>query len=107
MLPVLIHRGNTYKTASNRRVRVVTPSGKHINKRIAKPAKRHRCHGCNKLLPSIASLRPAAFSRLPASQRRVARPYGSTLCSTCVAEKVTLSFLTSEERLLSKVESHK
>lgn len=102
MLPVLIHRGSTYKNANNQRVRVVTPSGKHINRRIPKKGKRHRCHGCNRLLPSIAALRPAAFARLPASQRRVSRPYGATHCGKCVSKKVVEAFLSEEVRRLKE-----
>ncbi|KAI4291843.1 large subunit ribosomal protein L34e [Pancytospora philotis] len=104
MQPVVIHHGATYKNAGNQRVRVVTESGKIKDLRVAKKAKKHRCHGCNRLLPSIAALRPAAFSRLTLSQRRVARPYGSTHCGKCVANKVITAFLTEEEKLLRKSE---
>ncbi|KAI5149985.1 large subunit ribosomal protein L34e [Enteropsectra breve] len=104
MQPVLIHRGNTYKTASNQRVRTVTPSGKVKNIKVAKKAKKHRCHGCNKLMLSIASLRPAAFSRLTLSSRRVTRPYGTTHCGKCVSKKIVSSFLVEEEKLLHKSE---
>lgn len=104
MQPIVIHHGATYKNASNQRVRKVTASGKIKDVRVAKKAKKHRCHGCNRLLLSIASLRPAAFSRLTLAQRRVSRPYGSTHCGKCVANKVVAAFLTEEERLLSKAE---
>lgn len=104
MQPVIIHHGSTYKNAGNVRVRVVTPSGKIKDRRVAKKAKKHHCHGCNRLLPSIAALRPAAFSRLTLAQRRVSRPYGSTHCGKCVAAKVVSAFLTEEEKLLNKTE---
>ena len=104
MQPVIIHKGATYKNASNQRVRITTPSGKIVDRRVQKAAKRHRCHGCNRLLPSIKSLRPAAFSRLTLSQRRVSRPYGSTHCGKCVASKVVASFLTEEEKMIGRSE---
>lgn len=102
MMPVLIHRGNTYKNARNQRVKVITPSKKVKNIRIKKSAKKHRCHGCNRLLLGIAALRPAAFARLPVSQRRIARPLGATHCSKCVSNKITSAFLTEEQKLVSK-----
>ena len=98
MQPVIIHHGPTYKNRGNQRVRVVTPSGIIKDRRIKKAAKLHRCHGCNRLLPSIAALRPAAFSRLTLSKRRVTRPYGSTHCGKCVAGKVITAFLSGEEQ---------
>lgn len=104
MQPIIIHQGSTYKNAANKRVRRVTPSGIIKDVRVAKKAKKHRCHACNRLLLSIASLRPAAFSRLTLAQRRVSRPYGSTHCGKCVAEKVVSAFLTEEERILNKSE---
>lgn len=104
MQPVIIHHGATYRNAGNQRVRTVTESGKIKDMRVAKKAKKHRCHGCNRLLLSIASLRPAAFSRLTLAQRKVARPYGSTHCGKCVAEKVISAFLDEEVKLLKKSE---
>jgi len=101
MQPVLIHKGNTYKTRSNQRVKVTTPSGKLVNKRVAKKCKKHRCQGCNQRLLSIASLRPAAFFKLPLSKKRVSRPYGHKLCTKCVSDRIVTAFLTEEEKLLN------
>lgn len=94
--------GSTYKTASNRRIKVITPSKKISFIREGKKAKMHRCHGCDALLIGIAALRPAAFSRLPVSQRRVSRSYGATHCSKCVQKKIISAFLAEEQKLLSK-----
>lgn len=94
--------GSTYKTASNRRVKVITPSKKISFVKVGKKAKKHRCHECETLLTGIAVMRPAAFSRLPVSQRRISRPYGATHCSKCVQKKIVSSFLAEERKLLSK-----
>ncbi len=94
--------GNTYKTASNKRVKVITPSKRISFIKVGKKAKMHRCHGCDQLLIGIAALRPAAFSRLPVSQRRVSRPYGATHCSKCVQKKIVSAFLNDEQKLLTK-----
>lgn len=105
MQPIVEHQGATYKNRGNQRVRVVTPSGRIVDRRIKKKAKMHRCHGCNRLLPSIAALRPAAFSRLKLSQRRISRMDGSTHCGKCTAAKIVAAVLTEEERLVNQSQS--
>jgi large subunit ribosomal protein L34e len=104
MHKVLIHKGRTYKTASNQRVVVKTPSGKLVNRKVKKRGKIHRCHECAKPLPSIAALRPAEFSRQPVSKRRVHRPYGATVCGNCVKDRIIESFLGDEERIVIEKE---
>lgn len=94
--------GNTYKTAANQRVKVVTPSKRISFIKVGKKAKLHRCHSCEQVLIGIASLRPAAFRRLPVSQRRASRPYGATHCSKCVQKKIISAFLNDEQKLLTK-----
>lgn len=100
MKTVLIHKGPTYKTRSNRRMKVKTASGKLLNRRIKKYAKKHRCHECASVLSSIARLRPAEFSRQKVSSRRVNRPYGATVCGKCVKDKIIGAFLADEERIV-------
>ncbi|CAD26217.1 60S RIBOSOMAL PROTEIN L34 [Encephalitozoon cuniculi GB-M1] len=100
MKNVLIHKGATYKTRSNRRRKVRTPSGKLVNRRVKKHSKKHRCHECNAILGSIARMRPAEFSRQKVSARRVNRPYGATTCGRCVREKIISAFLGNEERIV-------
>lgn len=102
MRPVLIHRGNTYKTESNRRVKVLTPGKKLINIKIGKKAKIHRCHECNQKLLGIVALRSAKFSRQKVSQRRISRPLGATHCSNCVARKITTEFFANESKVINK-----
>ncbi|KAM0672596.1 ribosomal protein L34 [Ordospora colligata] len=102
MKNVLIHKGRTYKTRSNVRTKVRTPSGKLVNRRVKKNAKKHRCHECNKELSSIARLRPAEFSRQKVSARRVNRVYGATICGRCVEDKIIGAFLADEERIVKE-----
>ncbi|KAM0679554.1 hypothetical protein GINT2_002182 [Glugoides intestinalis] len=94
--------GSTYKTPSNRRIKVITPSKKISFIREGKKVKPRRCHQCEKRLIGIKVLRPAAFLRLPVSQRRVNRPYGSTHCSNCVQKKIVSAFLNEEQKILTK-----
>lgn len=94
--------GSTYKTASNKRVKVITPSKKISFVKEGKKGKLHRCHCCEKILLGIACLRPAAFSRLPVSQRRVSRAYGATLCSKCVQKRIISAFLNDEQQVLTQ-----
>lgn len=98
----LIHKGSTYKTRSNRRVKVRTVSGKLVHRRIDKYSKKHRCHECGLVLSSIARMRPAEFSRQKVSERRVNRPYGATTCGGCVKEKIIGAFLADEERIVKE-----
>ncbi|KAL6120328.1 ribosomal prt L34 [Nucleospora cyclopteri] len=102
MQPTLIHRGNTYKTKSNRRVKQVKAGNKILNKKVGKKGKIHRCHGCNLKLTSIAAMRTAEFSRQKVSSRRVSRPFGATHCSNCVAKKITKAFFAEETSKLTK-----
>ncbi|ORD94953.1 ribosomal prt L34 [Enterospora canceri] len=102
MKSVLIHRGNTYKTKSNRRVRKVTPSKKVVNVRVGKKGAMHRCHDCNQKITSIIQMRTAKFSRQKVSKRRVSRPLGATHCSKCVAKKITVDFFNNETRAVNK-----
>ncbi|KAL7346079.1 ribosomal protein L34 [Encephalitozoon intestinalis] len=102
MKKVLIHKGATYKTRSNRRIKIRTPSGKLVNRRMKKHSKKHRCHECNTVLGSIARMRPAEFSRQKVSARRVNRAYGATICGRCVKEKITGAFLADEERIVKE-----
>lgn len=99
MQPVIFHRGATYKTKSNRRIREKTKYG-YVDTLVGKSGKVHRCHQCNKYLLSISRERKCHFARLPLSQRRVKRPYGATHCGKCVSEKILSSFLNEEERCL-------
>ncbi|WUR04756.1 ribosomal protein eL34 [Vairimorpha necatrix] len=100
MHKIIIHKGRTYKTRSNVRKVVKTPSGKLVARRQKKHAKFHRCHECNTKLLSIARMRPAEFSRQKVSARKVNRPLGSTTCGKCVKEKIIEAFLNDEERIV-------
>ncbi len=92
--------GSTYKTASNKRVKTITPSKKISFVRIGKKAKPFKCVTCEGYLNGITRLRPAAFRRLPVSQRRVSRAYGGSHCSRCVEKKIISAFLTEEQNLV-------
>lgn len=100
MVAVIKFIGNTYKTRANQRKKVVTSTGKISFIKIAKKAKAQRCHSCEAYLFGMKKLRPAAFSRLPVSQRRVSRAYGSTHCSNCVEKKIISAFLNEEQKII-------
>lgn len=100
MRPVVVQRGNTYKTASNRRVAQKNCRG-ILMKKVGKKGKVHRCHGCNQKMLSIAQMRPAKFRRQTVSARKVSRVLGSTHCGKCVEQKVISTFLNEEARAVS------
>ncbi|ORD95972.1 RL34 [Hepatospora eriocheir] len=101
MRPVIKHRGNTYKTKSNRREVRRGPSGKLTAIKVGKKGNVHHCHECERPLYSIAALRTAEFSRQKVSARRVSRILGATICGKCVEKKVITTFLEQESKAVS------
>lgn len=95
-----IRRRNPYITRSNRYVVKTTESGKKATYLKKKMGKAPSCGDCKKTLAGIAAKRPAAFSRLPKSQRTVSRLHGGYLCPRCVQERVVLGFLDGEEKAM-------
>lgn len=102
----IIHRGRTYKTESNRRVLVKTPTGKLINRLVGKRAKQRRCHECNGYLNGIKQERGRAFLSLATIHRRANRVYGSTICGGCVKTRIIDAFLTDEEKIVKEMASN-
>jgi len=45
-----------------------------------------RCARCGKALSGIPRLVPSEIRKLPASQRKIGRPYGNLLCSACLRD---------------------
>ena len=44
------------------------------------------CSRCGRILSGTPRLAPSGIRKIPASQRKVERPYGSLLCSSCLQE---------------------
>ena len=76
------------RTRSLRRKYVRTPGGRivlHYFKKRPNPAK---CAICKKELHGVPRLRPAKLRQLPKSSKRPTRPYGGTICSTCLQKLI-------------------
>lgn len=77
-----------HKSRSLRRVFVKTPgSGTKIQYRKRKPSKKV-CQDCGKNLQGIPSLIQSKLKNLPLTKKRPQRPYGGTLCSSCMRKKI-------------------
>ncbi len=77
-----------FRSRSYRRVKKRLPSGRvavHYEKRLPKPAK---CAKCKTELKGIPRARPSKMKKLGISKKRVARPYGGNLCSTCARDLI-------------------
>ncbi len=65
-----------------------TPGGRvvvHYRKKRAKAAK---CARCGKKLQGMKILRPWALKRINKSKKKVNRPYGGYLCSSCMRVEI-------------------
>ena len=56
-------------------------SGTHYKKEKIKPS---HCTRCGKILSGAPRLTPSKIRKLPASQRKIERPYGNLLCPSCL-----------------------
>lgn len=61
-----------------------TPSGRIAKRYERKPAGKSRCSGCGKVLMGISEIK---------GKRKVNRPYGGTLCSSCMRKKMAEKYI--------------
>lgn len=94
---------NPYVTPSNVMVFSKDENGKLFFKKQKKTGSPQRCGDCKEKLPGIPVLRPAAFARLPRSQRTINRTYGGTVCGACVEKRILKNFLKSEEKQIKEM----
>lgn len=94
---------NPYVTPSNIMMFVKDDKGKLYYKKQKKAGSPQKCGDCKKNLQGIPALRPAAFARLPKSQRTINRAYGGTVCPVCVEKRILKSFLTAEEKQIREM----
>ncbi|EHY66606.1 large subunit ribosomal protein L34e [Nematocida ausubeli] len=95
---------NPYITPSNVMVFAKDKeTGKLYFKKQKKTGSPQKCGDCKKKLEGIPTLRPAAFARLPKSQRTINRAYGGTVCGVCVEKRILKNFLTAEEKQIKEM----
>ncbi|MEM0365688.1 MAG: 50S ribosomal protein L34e [Acidilobaceae archaeon] len=81
------------RVRSIRRVYRRAPSGRVVihfeEKRPGKPI----CSNCGKPLGGVPKLKHVELRKLSKSKKRPNRPYGGTLCSTCLSRLITRAVL--------------
>lgn len=87
---------HTYKTRSNRMVKVRTPGKNLVLHIVKKRGKLPKCGACHRKLLGIKMARSADFSRMKKHHRTVNRVYGGVLCSECVKNKIIGAFMDEE-----------
>ncbi len=83
-------RPSKQKSKTFRKIFVKTSSGKtkiHYKKRKHSKAK---CANCGAVLHGVLRERPYKMKKIPKTKKRPQRPYGGTLCSKCMREKIVM-----------------
>lgn len=99
----VVRSNYTYRTRSNKQVKVKTPGGRLVFQVQKKRGKIPKCGSCSVRLRGIIPKRPAAFSRLKRRDRKVSRSHGGSICGECLKNKITMAFLKEEEERLAKM----
>merc|ERR1711872_21276 len=99
-----IRRRCTFNTRQNRR-RVIskTPGGKLVYIHPKKLGSVTKCGNCKDKLRGIKAARPRELSRFSLRLKKTTRPYGGSLCSKCVRERVVRAFLIEEQKLVVRI----
>lgn len=71
-----------------RRKVYVKLSGSRIKVVIKKANRNHSKCGCGRILEGIPRLSNRKFKNLAKSEKKVNRPYGGVLCSSCMREEI-------------------
>ncbi|EPR78730.1 Ribosomal protein L34 [Spraguea lophii 42_110] len=100
----VVRRGSTFNTRSNKRKKVRTPGNRLVFQDVKKKGKGPKCGQCGIKLAGVKEARPAAFSRMRKSCRKVNRILGGVQCAKCVQEKVLDAFLNAEEKRMKELE---
>jgi len=74
------------RTRSKKRYRLQLPGGQSGTHYKREKTGRPKCTRCGREISGIPHLVPSEIRRLPASQRKIERPYGNMLCPTCLRD---------------------
>jgi len=94
---------HSYRTKSNRLVKVRTPGGKLLAHTLAKKAAMPKCGDCKAPLRGLPNLRPHKYANLTKNKRTVCRAYGASRCGDCVRQRIVRAFLIEEQRIVKRV----
>jgi len=96
-------RRHSYCTISNVTRKVRTPGGKLAYQYVSKTRNGPACGDCGARLHGIPALSPKAYRTIKKRERKVARAYGGSRCSTCVRHRIIRAFLVEEQKIVKKV----
>jgi large subunit ribosomal protein L34e len=98
---------HSYNTKQHHYRAIRTPGGKLTAQRIYKKSKGVYCgdsYNTKKTkLHGIPQLKISQYHRTPQRVRTVSRPYGGTLSSQCVRDRIVRAFLIEEQIAVKKV----
>jgi len=76
------------RSTSNRKVKRTTPGGKRVVHYTGRKGRAASCSVCKKPLHGAPKGTTCTFRNLTKSQKRPERPFGGTLCSSCMRREV-------------------
>ncbi|MFH1072970.1 MAG: 50S ribosomal protein L34e [Nanoarchaeota archaeon] len=77
-----------FKSRTFRRVHVRTPKGVSTLRYDRRKPKNAHCGRCGDSLKGIPRLLPGKMHNLAKTKKRPERPYGGTLCTKCMRQKI-------------------
>ncbi|GCC11379.1 50S ribosomal protein L34e [archaeon] len=77
-----------YRTSSVKPRAKRTPGGKVVVHYEKKRVKAPKCARCGRRLEGMKILRPKVLKRVNKSKKKVNRPYGGYLCSSCMRQEI-------------------
>ena len=77
-----------FRSTSYRRVQRRVPGGRSGTHYLHRKPKQAHCAGCGKVLPGIPRERPYKMRNMALSLKRPSRPFGGTLCSSCMRKEM-------------------
>ncbi len=76
------------RSRSLRRIKITTPSGKHVIHYEKRKPSIAKCGECGKELAGVPRAGPREMKRLAKTERRPQRPYGGNLCTACMRKQM-------------------
>ena len=76
------------RSRSLRKLKRTTPGGKRMVHHERRTNVSARCSVCKKLLHGIPRAKKSGYSNMAKSKKRPDRPYGGSLCSSCMRREI-------------------
>jgi len=83
------------RTRSKKRRTLRLPGGHSVTHYKKEKITPQQCTRCGRKISGASHLIPSEIRKLPASQRKIERPYGNLLCPTCLQDLLKQSVRSS------------